>query len=370
MSKPFTTALAAGLLGLGLATLPAAGQQGEGTGEWKLKAVLPAHNHGTHCVAFDPEGKVLASGGFDGVVKLWDPATGKARAVLRGHRQYVSGLAFTDAGKSLVSVSFDGVMKTWDVTRGREASSVPLGAFVASLRFSHDGKTMAICPANYGGPQGRRPPGAVLLDAATRKAKVSLVGHEFDTSHAALSPDGKTVVTVGSGKNPKANPADSFVDLMAPELTFWDAATGKPRKTVPAHTFSFAFSPDGKTLATASYDPKTGKDLIQLWDVAKAEPAGALPGHKGSVYGLAFSPDGTALASSGMDKLVRVWDLKSGKELAALKGHTDMVQSLAFTPAGDLLASGAKDGTVRLWAPPRPLGGSAVEKSPGEKGGR
>jgi WD40 repeat protein len=126
----------------------------------------------------------------------------------------------------------------------------------------------------------------------------------------------------------------------------------KLRGTLKGHTESVqsvAFSPDGKTLASAS-----GDRSIKLWDVATGKEQATLKGHTGSVRSVAFSSDSKTLASASYDKTVKLWDVATGKERATLKGHTGMVYSVAFSPDGRMLASAGgstfgEPGELKVW---------------------
>ena len=110
--------------------------------------------------------------------------------------------------------------------------------------------------------------------------------------------------------------------------------------------YNIAFSPDGKTLAGACWD-----STVRLWDAKTGELKHRLTEHKEHATSVAFSPDGTTLASGGglFDNTVRLWDPETGELKRVFTGHMGSVQGVAFSPDGGVLASGSGDGTVLLW---------------------
>jgi WD40 repeat protein len=156
-----------------------------------------------------------------------------------------------------------------------------------------------------------------------------LESHSATVYSVNFSPDGKTIVSASD---------DTTVKL-------WNR-NGTLLKTLSGHkgsVYSVSFSPDGRLLASASND-----STIKLWSL-DGNQLKTLSGHKGPVYSVSFSPDGRLLASASGDNTVKLWSLESGSLLTTLKGHEKLVSSVSFNPNGKTLASASGDGTVKLW---------------------
>ena len=173
-----------------------------------------------------------------------------------------------------------------------------------------------------------------MLAAAARPGIAALTGDTDRIHSMAFSPDGNTLVS-GS--------YDGTVRL-------WDVAAhrqiGGPLAGHDGQIYSVAFSPDGRVVASGADD-----GTVRLWDVAThRQIGGPLAGHDGEIYSVAFSPDGKVVASGADDGMVRLWDVATHRQIGAPPpGHDGEINSVAFSPDGKILATGAADGTVRLW---------------------
>jgi predicted NACHT family NTPase len=274
-------------------------------------------------VAFSPDGKLLATGGTDGVVRCWDVASGREILTGKGHNSWVSSVAFSPDGKTLASSSSDRTVKLWNCHSGECFQTLQGHSdMVRSVAFSPDGKTLA------SGSDDRT---VKLWDCRSGECLQTWQGHSDMVRSVAFSPDGKTLA---SGSN------DLTVKL-------WDCHSGECLQTWQGHSNwvrSVAFSPDGKTLASSS-DERT----VKLWDCHSGECLQTWQGDSNWVLSVTFSPDGNTLASGGSDSTVKLWDCRSGDCLQTWQGHSNWVRSVAFSPDGQSLASSSNDRTVKLW---------------------
>jgi energy-coupling factor transporter ATP-binding protein EcfA2 len=262
-------------------------------------------------VVFSPDGRLLASGGNDKTVKVWEVASRRAVHTLTGHTWPVLSVAFSPDGRLLASGSVDGTVKVWEVASGQEVRTLTGHTdWVLGVAFSPDGRLLA---------SGSRDNTVKIWEVASWQEMRILTGHTEPVCSVVFSPDGRLLVSGSLDKTVK----------------IWEVASGRTVRTLTGHTnwvWSVAFSPDGRLLASGSQD-KT----VKVWEVASGQEVRTLTGHTNRVWSVAFSPDGRLLVSGGDDKTVKVWEVSTGRLLQDLR-WTHNVRGISFSPDGHWLA--------------------------------
>jgi WD40 repeat protein/serine/threonine protein kinase len=279
-------------------------------------------------VAFSPDGRRIALGGWDNNVTICDSATGRQIHCLRGHKQSIWSVAYSPDGHLLASAASDMTIRLWDPETGRERGTLTGHTYsVCAVAFSPDGSQLV-----SGGADNL----VKLWDVKTRQVIRTFQGHTRGCMSVAVGQGGR----VASGSH------DRMVRI-------WDTATGRKHLLLPCRqiVFGVAFSPDGRWLASGggTMVDRLYPAELKIWDTNDGSELYSLTGHAASIHGLVFRSDGSRLVTCSGDGTARVWPVTgSGPGKYQLDAGADKFIGASFSRDGRLVV-GDRSGAVGVW---------------------
>ena len=340
---------------------------------------LRGHSKWVYCVAFSPDGKWLATGGWDRRIKLWEATTGREHSTISAHDGFVLDVAFSPDSRSVASTSEDRSVRLWEVpTGGRLGVLHGHTDFVQTVAFAPDGREMAT-----GGVEG-------TMKIWDRRASLPVVvsGHSNSVVGLWYRRDGRRITSFSSpvqgqgvrtswkSWNPgtgEEDPTSAGIDRIQLEDDYLPC----PIPIIPGSPLihASATSSDAKLVASvvrnsanvvdsAERSKSYGTNTVEIRDAATGRVLHALVGHTADVVCIQFSPDGQRIATTSFDQTIKLWDTDSGREVFTLRGHTAGVIALIFSPDGHRIVSGGIDYTARVWdATPLPDASIEAQKA-------
>jgi len=294
---------------------------------------FPIQPSAVNSVAFDPTGRRMATAGQDKAITVWNFQEMRVALQLRGHSAAVTSVAFAPDGKTIASASRDKSIKLWNAATGQLSQTLTGHTDeVRGIAFSPEGQIFASTSSDST---------VKLWDAQTGRELRTLRGHTAAVNAVAFSPDGKTLVSASDDKS----------------VRLWDVQTGGLFQLLTAHTepvLAVEFSPDGQTLASGSVslEPLSHRGSLKFWNAITGRET-FLPSFPSAISGIAFRPDGRALAVAYLGDgglwNIDVLDLRDGHLLRRFIAHRHKISQLAYSPDGFWLVSVGADKAIRCW---------------------
>jgi WD40 repeat protein len=321
---------------------------------WNLPT---GHHNVVGAVGFSPDGTRLVTGSDDNTAKVWDADSGAELHTLGPHTRPVRGAVYSRDGARVVTAGLDGLVRAWNGTTGAELHSpvklVNLPVAPTFVVTSPNGAYLVAGEVN----------GTLhLWEAATGRELAAWKGHSARVNCAAFPRGGRRVVTGSSDGTAKVwdftadgiRPtelcrlgSDVLSQFVLPPPHYAGVVTTTLRLRVPRRpVFGVAVSADATWVATGTAD-----GVVTLWNPAEPREQWAQKFHRSAIRALAFSPDGTRLASASADGTAHVCEVTTGFEGKSLQlpGVLHPLDSVAFSPDGSRLATGHSDGTALTW---------------------
>jgi len=374
------------------------------TSDWTQRR-LDGHSGTVLSLALTEQGRSLASGGADRMVRFWDTGNGSQLQRPIVHSDAVASLSWSDDRRFVALGGADKTFRVVDLRSGRSALTRQHDEPVGLAAISADGSELVSYSRDVGLrswtlPSARRPSelgehgnvltlglgsdpdqllsaglgrnGVCLWDLSTGNCATRLPVRLDRVRALAISADRSRLALAGSGS----------------QIFVWDLVQKIPTQVIaalPDETRALAFSVDGRSLAAAGLDRKlrffdvanaaliaerataapvqtmsvvresgllfSGDQagVLTVWDPKTFEAKASWQAHADWVLGTAISPDGALFASAGADRTIKIWNARTRKHLQTLTGHDGKVLSVDFSPDSQLLASAGEDKTVRLW---------------------
>ncbi|CCL98754.1 uncharacterized protein FIBRA_00759 [Fibroporia radiculosa] len=267
-------------------------------------------------VCFSPDGKLLATGAEDKLIRIWDIAKKRIRQVFDGHQQEIYSLDFSRDGRLIVSGSGDKTARIWDMTDGKPNKILSINedtsdAGVTSVCISPDGRLVAA---------GSLDTIVRIWDVATGQLVERLKGHRDSVYSVAFTPDGKGLVSGSLDKT----------------LKYWDLRPILRNRDGPG--------------SIAQGNSTAAKNGVKDGGEKGSQCTMNFTGHKDYVLSVAVSHDGQWVVSGSKDRGVQFWDAKTAVAHCMLQGHKNSVISIDLSPAGSILATGSGDWQARIWS--------------------
>lgn len=292
-------------------------------------------------VAYSPDGKMVASGGQDGFLRVWETTAWGLKFKKKIHEQPINSVVFSPDSRVIASGSSDHTAALWSATDGALLQSLAgHQGNVLCVAFSLDGKLLASASADNT---------IKLWSTETGDWVTTLEGHKQKVYAVAFSPDGSTLASSDRDRTIKLWNVGTLLRSKGKQIPKSWQSSGA--------IYSLAFSPDGTTLASGHGEKLANGQpdgTIRLWNWRSSQLLLELKRHTNQVRAVAFSQDGSSLASSSDDNSIMLWNVKAvmaGKREPeqTLTDHRKSVQSVKFSPDGKTLISGSQDQSVIVW---------------------